>query len=50
MSSFFHAINIVLAVITVYAFVSNFNYFVLMSLGFFVLRAQRTTSGCRPPR
>jgi cellulose synthase/poly-beta-1,6-N-acetylglucosamine synthase-like glycosyltransferase len=44
-SGFFHAINIVLAVITVYAFVSNFNYFVLMSLGFFVLRTQRTTEG-----
>ena len=45
MSGFYHVINIVLDVITVYAFVSNFNYFVLMSLGFFVLRAQRTTEG-----
>ena len=45
MSTFFHVINIVLAIITVYAFVSNFNYFVLMSLGYFVLRAQRTTEG-----
>jgi cellulose synthase/poly-beta-1,6-N-acetylglucosamine synthase-like glycosyltransferase len=44
-SGFYHVINIVLDVITVYAFVSNFNYFVLMSLGFFVLRAQRTTEG-----
>jgi cellulose synthase/poly-beta-1,6-N-acetylglucosamine synthase-like glycosyltransferase len=44
-SGFFHVINIVLAVITVYAFVSNLNYFVLMSLGFFVLRTQRTTEG-----
>jgi cellulose synthase/poly-beta-1,6-N-acetylglucosamine synthase-like glycosyltransferase len=42
---FYHVLNIVLIVITVYAFVSNFNYFVLMSIGFFVLRAQRTTEG-----
>jgi cellulose synthase/poly-beta-1,6-N-acetylglucosamine synthase-like glycosyltransferase len=45
LSGFYHVINIVLDVITVYAFVSNFNYFVLMSLGFFVLRAQRSTEG-----
>jgi cellulose synthase/poly-beta-1,6-N-acetylglucosamine synthase-like glycosyltransferase len=44
-SSFYHVINIVLDVIIVYAFVSNLNYFVLMALGFFVLRAQRTTEG-----
>jgi cellulose synthase/poly-beta-1,6-N-acetylglucosamine synthase-like glycosyltransferase len=44
-SGLYHVLNIVLTVITVYAFVSNFNYFVLMSIGFFVLRAQRTTEG-----
>ena len=45
MSTFYHVINIIMDVIIVYAFVSNFNYFVLMSLGFFVLRTQRTTEG-----
>ncbi|MBV9767988.1 MAG: glycosyltransferase family 2 protein [Bryobacterales bacterium] len=45
MSSFYHIINVIMYVIIVYAFVSNFNYFVLMSLGFFVLRTQRTTEG-----
>jgi cellulose synthase/poly-beta-1,6-N-acetylglucosamine synthase-like glycosyltransferase len=44
-SGFFHVLSIVLIVITVYAFVSNLNYFVLMSIGFFVLRTQRTTEG-----
>jgi cellulose synthase/poly-beta-1,6-N-acetylglucosamine synthase-like glycosyltransferase len=44
-SSFYHVINIILDVIIVFAFVSNFNYFVLMALGFFVLRTQRTTEG-----
>jgi cellulose synthase/poly-beta-1,6-N-acetylglucosamine synthase-like glycosyltransferase len=44
-SGFYHVINIILDVIIVYAFVSNFNYFVLMSLGFFVLRTQRATEG-----
>jgi cellulose synthase/poly-beta-1,6-N-acetylglucosamine synthase-like glycosyltransferase len=44
-SGFYHAVNIILDVIIVYAFVSNLNYFVLMSLGFFVLRTQRTTEG-----
>jgi cellulose synthase/poly-beta-1,6-N-acetylglucosamine synthase-like glycosyltransferase len=44
-SSFYHVINVILDVIIVYAFVSNFNYFVLMALGFFVLRTQRTTEG-----
>jgi cellulose synthase/poly-beta-1,6-N-acetylglucosamine synthase-like glycosyltransferase len=44
-TTFFHVINIILDIIIVYAFVSNFNYFVLMSLGFFVLRAQRSTGG-----
>jgi cellulose synthase/poly-beta-1,6-N-acetylglucosamine synthase-like glycosyltransferase len=34
-----------LDVIIVYAFASNFNYFVLMAIGFFVLRTQRTTEG-----
>ena len=45
MSSFYHVVNVILDVIIVYAFVSNFNYFVLMALGFFVLRTQRTTEG-----
>src|ERR1700722_17056561 len=45
MPAFYHAVNVILDVIIVYAFVSNFNYFVLMSLGFFVLRAQRSTEG-----
>ena len=45
MSSFYHVINVILDVIIVFAFVSNFNYFVLMALGFFVLRTQRTTEG-----
>jgi len=45
MSVFYHVINVVLDVIIVYAFASNFNYFVLMSIGFFVLRTQRTTEG-----
>src|ERR1700735_5264606 len=45
MTTFYHVINVILDVIIVYAFVSNFNYFVLMSLGFFVLRAQRSTEG-----
>jgi cellulose synthase/poly-beta-1,6-N-acetylglucosamine synthase-like glycosyltransferase len=44
-SSFYHVINVILDVIIVYAFVSSFNYFVLMALGFFVLRTQRTTEG-----
>jgi cellulose synthase/poly-beta-1,6-N-acetylglucosamine synthase-like glycosyltransferase len=44
-SSFYHVVNVILDVIIVYAFVSNFNYFVLMALGFFVLRTQRTTEG-----
>jgi cellulose synthase/poly-beta-1,6-N-acetylglucosamine synthase-like glycosyltransferase len=44
-SSFYHVINVILDVIIVFAFVSNFNYFVLMALGFFVLRTQRTTEG-----
>jgi cellulose synthase/poly-beta-1,6-N-acetylglucosamine synthase-like glycosyltransferase len=44
-STFYHVINVILYVIIVYAFVSNFNYFVLMSLGYFVLRAQRSTEG-----
>jgi cellulose synthase/poly-beta-1,6-N-acetylglucosamine synthase-like glycosyltransferase len=44
-SGFYHVINIILDVIIVYAFISNFNYFVLMSLGFFVLRTQRATEG-----
>ena len=45
MSGFYHAVNIVLDIIILYAFVSNFNYFILMSLGFFVLRTQRTVEG-----
>jgi cellulose synthase/poly-beta-1,6-N-acetylglucosamine synthase-like glycosyltransferase len=45
MTTFYHVINVILDVIIVYAFVSNFNYFVLMSLGFFVLKAQRSTEG-----
>ena len=45
MLSFYHVINVILDVIIVYAFVSNFNYFVLMALGYFVLRTQRTTEG-----
>ena len=45
MAAFYHVINVILDVIIVFAFVSNFNYFVLMSLGFFVLRAQRSTEG-----
>lgn len=45
MSSFYHVVNVILDVIIVYAFVSNFNYFMLMALGFFVLRTQRTTEG-----
>src|ERR1700729_500546 len=45
MTAFYHVINIILDVIIAYAFASNFNYFVLMSLGFFVLRAQRSTEG-----
>jgi cellulose synthase/poly-beta-1,6-N-acetylglucosamine synthase-like glycosyltransferase len=44
-SSFYYVVNVILEVIIVYAFVSNFNYFVLMALGFFVLRTQRTTEG-----
>jgi len=43
--SFYHVVNVILDVIIVYAFVSNFNYFVLMALGYFVLRTQRTTEG-----
>src|ERR1700733_333851 len=45
MPAFYHAVNVILDVIIVYAFVSNFNYFVLMALGYFVLRTQRTTEG-----
>lgn len=45
MHTFYHIINVVLNVIIVYAFASNFNYFVLMAVGFFVLRTQRTTEG-----
>ena len=45
MLTFYHVINVILDVIIVYAFVSNFNYFVLMALGYFVLRTQRTTEG-----
>src|SRR5580658_7134729 len=45
MFAFYHVINVILDVIILFAFVSNFNYFVLMSLGFFVLRAQRSTEG-----
>lgn len=45
MDTFYHIINSVLNVIIVYAFASNFNYFVLMAVGFFVLRTQRTTEG-----
>ena len=33
MTAFYHVINVILDVIIVYAFVSNFNYFVLMALG-----------------
>jgi cellulose synthase/poly-beta-1,6-N-acetylglucosamine synthase-like glycosyltransferase len=43
--TFYHVINVILDVIIVYAFVSNFNYFVLMALGYFVLRTQRTIEG-----
>jgi cellulose synthase/poly-beta-1,6-N-acetylglucosamine synthase-like glycosyltransferase len=42
---FYHFINIVFDIVIVYAFASNFNYFVLMALGFFVLRTQRSTEG-----
>lgn len=45
MSSFYHVINVILDVVIVFAFVSNFNYFVLMAVGFFVLRAQRAPEG-----
>jgi cellulose synthase/poly-beta-1,6-N-acetylglucosamine synthase-like glycosyltransferase len=45
MSIPYHVINGILDVIIVYSFVSNFNYFVLMAVGFFVLRAQRTAEG-----